>query len=192
MSRKPADYELPQGGTGGNYSKLENWDNKFRVLSTPIIWWIYFTETPDGKAKPVRVRTEKEVNKNEIKPNKWGEKRYNHFWTFVVWDYQKSAISILELSKNSILKDFDNYLNDPDYSNPLEYDIIITKKGEGLSTEYSFRAGKHSPISQEIKHAYMEMPVDLEKLFEGGNPYEVDSVTKGLQNTIDVPFNPGE
>lgn len=188
MSRKPENYELPQSGTSGNYAKLETWDNKFRVLSTPIIGRLYFTETAEGKAKPVRVRTPQEVKKDEIKPNKWGEKRYNHFWTFVVWDYRKSEVSILELNKNSILKDFDNYLNDPDYSNPLEYDIIITKKGEGLNTEYSFRAGKHSPISDEIKQAYMDMPVDLERLFEGGNPYEVDEVTKNLRNTVDEIF----
>jgi hypothetical protein len=46
----PEGYEVPK--SGGNYMKLKQGPNKFRILSAPIIGWEYWSED----RKPVRAR----------------------------------------------------------------------------------------------------------------------------------------
>lgn len=173
MTRLPPEYERPKWPQ--KYASLEQWDNRFRVLSEPITGWVYFNH----ENKPVRVRTQDEIILGDIGVGKYGKQDPAHFRTFVVWDYQNECINILELSKKSILDKFEWVLRDSDFSDPTEYDIIIEKDGEGRDTRYEFRTGKHTPVSSDIAELKKETYIDLEKLFEYlGDPYEVSSSKK--------------
>jgi hypothetical protein len=175
MSRLQEGYKLPEWR--GGYSKLDSWDNRFRVLSKPITGWVYFNHDK----KPVRVKEKSEVVVGDIWEGLYG-KQCNHFWAFVVYDSQKEDISILEITKKSVLKSFKNYLMDPDYLDPTEYDIIISKEWSGTDTKYGFRVGKHSAIPDEVKEAYEAMTINLEAVYGGGNPYEDTQEAPGQES----------
>jgi hypothetical protein len=90
-SWKPEGYVVPGGS---RYVKLQPGANTFRIMSTPIIGWVYFNH----EKKPVRTKTKEEIDENDIAEGIYG-KQVKHFWTFVVWDYQQKGLSILEMSQ---------------------------------------------------------------------------------------------
>lgn len=180
MTRLPEGYERPVSGQ--KYARLEKWDNRFRVLSNPIIGWVYFNH--DGK--PVRTKDPSTIDLSDVGEGKYWKQDPAHFWTFIVWDYRNECINILEITKKTVLASFEKTLLDPDFVDPKEYDIVINKDGEGTDTKYTFRAGRHSPIPTEIAEEYATRTIDLEALFEYlGDPYEFDGDKSA---TADKPF----
>ena len=168
MSRIPDNYERPTSES--RYAKLEAWENRYRVLSSPLIWYSYWNH----ENKKVRVETKGEINESDIWPNKFSPEKPQypkHFWAFVVYDYNNSGIRILELDKAAAIEAFDTQLQDPDYSNPTEYDIKITRTGEKLETNYVFSVGKHKPIDEAITKEYEEMGINLDALLDGKDPF---------------------
>lgn len=173
MTRLPQGYERPKGPQ--KYATIEEGDNRFRVLSEPITGRVYFNHDN----KPVRVRTMEEIVLSDIGDWKFGKQDPAHFWTFIVRDYQSENINILEITKKSILDRFEEVLGDPDFNDPTEYDIIVTKEGSGRDTRYAFRTGKHTAIASDVKDILANTNIDLEKLFDYlGDPYEVSSAKK--------------
>ena len=70
------DYKIP---TTSNYMRFSEGDNTFRVLSSAIIGWEYWNT--DNKP----VRNPKTWNKvpEDIKTEKDGSVRINHFWGLI-------------------------------------------------------------------------------------------------------------
>jgi len=169
MARHKEGYERPKNWS--KYAKIEHGENKFRVLSEPITWRVYFNHD----SKPVRVKSMDEVNLSDIWTGKFWKQDPAHFWTFVVRDYQSECVNILEVTKKSVLEKFEEYLDDDDFSDPSEYDITITKTGQAKETRYSFKVWKHTKISKEIAKEFKERTIVLWNLFEYlWDPYELD------------------
>jgi len=63
-----------------------------------------------------------------------------------------------------------------DYSDLLEWDFTVSKKGSGLTTEYTVRPVPRKKGSQEnIEAAWIEAKAegfDLTRLLSGGNPFK--------------------
>jgi hypothetical protein len=63
-----------------------------------------------------------------------------------------------------------------DYDNLLEWDFNLSKKGSGLTTEYTLRPVPRKKGSQEhIDAAWLEAKsngFDLGRLLTGGNPFK--------------------
>lgn len=165
MSEKsfiPNGYEPPVNG--GGFTKLEPGDNKFRVLSSPLMMWLIWA---DGK--PRRIKFDR-----ENKPAKGiGQKdSVKHAWGLVVWNYKTEAIEVLELDKQTVIADLYKYAADEDWGHPKHYDIVIAKSGSGMDTEYSFIAKPKKAPAQVIIDAFVENPIDLNQLLvENGNPF---------------------
>lgn len=156
----PENYEAPAGNA--NYMKLQKGENKIRILSRPIIGW------QDWKDKtPYRFRM-------KDKPEKpLGDKPIKHFWAFVVWNYAAQAIQILEITQATIQKSIQDLSKDDEWGAPFAYDIKITKKGEDLQTEYSVTPSPKKDLTDEIKKAGLDKPVNLEALFDNADPWIV-------------------
>jgi hypothetical protein len=63
-------------------------------------------------------------------------------------------------------------VDNPKWGVPQNYDIAITKTGEGMDTEYTVQG--EPPIaepSEEIKAAFAAKYVNLEALFVGADPF---------------------
>lgn len=154
---------LPQGySTASNgYMKLKEGDNKIRVLSSAIVGY---------------------ENWHDKKPHRWRingkppadiqfEDKNKLFWAFIVFNYEQGAVQILEITQAQIRKQLESLVNDKDWGNPKEYDISIKRSGTGMDTSYSVLPKSHSKLTKEIQEAVDGAEINLEALFDGGDPF---------------------
>jgi len=159
----PAGYEQPT--SGGGFTKLENGENKFRILSSPLLMWL---EWRDGK--PIRHA----FKQGEPKPQKGADQKdsVKHAWGLIVWNYKTQKIEVMELDKQDVISSILALSEKPAWGHPKNYDVVITKKGSGMDTEYMTTPEPPSEPSNAIIEAYTETPIDLNQLLiQGGNPF---------------------
>ena len=167
---------LPQGYTvpksSGGYMKLVDGDNKFRILSAPILGWEDWQDK-----KPIRFRFDQKPM-SSIDP----EKKVKHFWAMIVWNYADEEIQILEITQSSIKKALEARCSDEEWGAPYFYDIKIKRSGEALNTEYDVTPVPHKPLPAHIRKKFDEKPCNLEALFDGADPFAPGqaSYTKGI------------
>jgi hypothetical protein len=160
-------------------SKLdEGKPHRYRFLGSAITGYSTWVET-DGKSKPVRWREKPEgdeipgnlqINKQSGKPAE-----IKRFVAGFVWDYAKERISVLMIDQKTILQELHAAIVDPDFGDPQEYDVKITRKKENDFTKYSLKAAPPKAVGDQIERAYEELldkGADLEALFDNGNPFE--------------------
>lgn len=159
-----ADYTIPDTS---NYMKMKSEGaHKFRVLSSAIVGFEYFNR----ENNPVRSR----VPFDET-PGIKTDGKVNHFWAFVVWNYNSKRIQIFEVNQKTIQTQMKNYIQNADWGNPKGYDITINRKGMGKNdTEYTVMPSPHKPLDLDIAAKFQASKIDLEALFEGADPFTVD------------------
>jgi len=158
-----SDYKMPETS---NYMKFNEGDNSFRVLSSAVIGFEYFTKDN----KPVRMKVMPDVMPSDIKENG----AIKHFWAFVVYNYESKRIQILELTQKGIMKTMQSYIKNPKWGNPKEYDFIVTRTGSGMDTEYAITVNPKDTLDQSIVDRFTKMNIDLEALFANKDPFKVD------------------
>lgn len=157
----PAEYTAPTGGSH-NYFKFEKGENRFRILSKPIIGWLDWADK-----KPLRFKFDQKPAAS-IDP----KKPVKHFWAFVVWNYKTETLQILEITQSTIQGAIQSLTRDEDWGNPFLYDIKVIKTGEGMETAYAVNPVPHKPVSKEIQAELVHSNINLEALFVGGDPFE--------------------
>lgn len=158
------DYKMP---VTSNYLKLTEGDHTFRALSSAVVGWEYFNKDN----KPIRSRTVFEEMPSDLKK----DGRINHFWAFIVWNYDENRIQILELTQKTIMGPMQALIKNPKWGNPKGYDITITRKGTTMQdTDYAVVPNPHTPITDDIQKAFEKSKVNLEALFEGIDPFTID------------------
>jgi hypothetical protein len=161
MTFLPPNYKAPEK-TGGNYMKLQDGVNKFRVLSEAITGYEYWNTDNKSVRSPLYP-----ASISDIRP---GDK-VKHFWAFVVWNYAESAVQILEITQASIRDELIALQQNVDWGEPFGYDITITKTGQKMETKYSVQPSPHKPAPAEALAKYETMAIDLPKLYSGDNPF---------------------
>lgn len=163
----PENYEVPETGSG--YMKLKDGDNVFRVLSSAITGYEYWT----AENKPIRSK-EAFAETPNVKVGQDGKpQKQKHFWAFVVWNYANEAIEILQITQSSIQGSISNLVKDEDWGNPRAYDIKVNRAGTGIETEYSVNPKPKKELDVEILEAYAKKPINLDALYSGANPFEL-------------------
>ena len=179
----PEDYKSPSSSSQDNYMKLMDEENKFRILSSPIIGW----EDWKGK-KPVRY-------KNNAKPDKPFEesKPIKHFWAFIVWNYHEERIQILHVTQATIYKKIESLAKDADWGAPFFYDIKIFKSGKDKETKYDVSPCPHKDVHDFIVQEFKAKPIKLDALFEGSDPFApTNSPTPGVFSRDDASRKPAK
>jgi hypothetical protein len=131
--------EAPAGG-GKDYLTLKNGESaRIRVFGQPI----EFTESFQGGPPSVKFGTlciyrNKAEKTNELKAYKFG------------WTIQK-AIGAL--------------YRDADWGDPAEYDIEVTRTGEGMDTKYTVVPKPKQPLTADEKALIASCTLDMDKLF---------------------------
>jgi hypothetical protein len=176
----PTDYKRPEAPS--SYMKLEDGQNKLRIMSAPLLGFMYWNK----ENKPVRLRMDQqpEGRPSDIRD----DEKVKHFWALTIWNYKESRIQILELTQASILGPIEDLAANEDWGDPRNYDITITKKGQKLDTEYSVMPSAPKPAPDEAIAALGKTPVRLEALFEGEDPF----TPKDVISDEDSPFPPKE
>jgi len=157
MTFLPTGYKLPS--SGGGYTKFKQGENKFRILTSPIIGMLGWKDK-----KPLRIRQGEEFTV-EL------EKNPKHFWAMVVWNYGTNSVEILEITQVSIQGAIKACADDEAWGSPLEYDLKVTRTGEGMDTQYQVTPIPPKPLTKEIKEAFESKTIELEALYRGDDPF---------------------
>jgi hypothetical protein len=184
----PNDYKRPEPA-GGSYTKLADGANRLRIMSAPVFGHEYWTKDK----KPVRSRTPFEAVPEDAKLDD-GKFKPKFFWALVVWNYATGNLQVWEITQASIQGPIEDLAVNKDWGDPREYDLTINKKGEGLETEYTVQPAPHKEIPVEAHKAYRDQRVNLEALFEGGDPFTVAAGSQGADMSNDEKIagsNPG-
>jgi len=160
MAFLPDDYKVPETG---NYMKLVSGDNRFRILSKPIVGWLDWKDK-----KPLRFTMDARPE-SPVDP----KKPIKHFWAFVVWNYASERVQVLEVHQQGIQKAIKAMDDSPEWGDPVNYDIKVNKEGQGMETEYTVTPLPPKPLMPEIAELFGKMTVNLDKLFANGDPFSV-------------------
>lgn len=173
----PADYIEPDASNG--YLKLQQGENRLRILSaTPLVGWEWW-EHEDGSVqagyddsqegdKPVRVPIEGPV------PMK-ADRTAKRFWAVTVWNYQLKQVQIWHITQKTIRDQLLSLSRKKSWGNPVEYDIIVDRSGDKLETEYTVSPEPKETLDLSIAEQAAKTPIDLTKLFEGGDPFAANA-----------------
>lgn len=166
----PADYKEP---VTGNYMKLEEGDNSFRVLGSSIQGWEYW-KTIDKKKKPIRVTKETKIPMDELEEldEDGNLKMPSFFWAFPVWNYAAQRVQILEITQKTIRQPMGVFVRNPKWGDPKGYDFIITKVKENGRTSYAVATNPPEKMDPEIKKAADATKIDLEAMYRGEDPFK--------------------
>jgi len=166
----PEDYDIPAGAS--NYMKFEEGTNTFRVLSSAITGWEYWTEDKEGK-KPNRVKKFEELP-DEVKSATDNKDKARHFWAFVVYNQVTKTIQILEISQKTVMRDIKGLINNPKWGDPKGYDITVNKiktGSESRDVEYSTMPEPKEELDKEVVEQYKEKNINLSALYKGEDPF---------------------
>lgn len=168
--------------SAGKYMKFKIGSNKFRILTSPIVGWEWWENDPEdkGKRRPVRVRLDEKIDISKLED----PDSVKRFWAMAVYNYDDESVQILEITQKGIQNTLKGLARSKDWGTPLGYDVVVAREGEGLETKYEVIPSPPKELSEEVKKAFKEMPINLEALFENDDPFS--STDKGEE------FNPTE
>ena len=161
----PSEYEVPASNSG--YMKFEQGENRFRIMSSPILGWEYWTDD-NGKRKPNRRKMTDPRPDSITDPTE-----YVHFWAMIVWNYKVERIQILEIKQSSIQRTLRALAKDADWGSPVQsYDLVVTRTGEKLDSKYQVLPKPAKKLDPGIVQLYEDMEIDLDQLYVGGDPFK--------------------
>ena len=174
--------ENPYASKGG-YTKLKEGKTQVRMFDF-VEGWEYWIDK-DGNivprsakagegGKPIRIKlNELEDQKPETR------KEAKYFRAYKVWNYDAEAVQVLQLTQRSIIEPLITLSYDEDWGKVEkgEYDIVISRTGEGLETEYQVTPKPKKDFDWSGKE---NTTVNLEALFAGENPFTTEGTDQGL------------
>jgi len=175
----PEAYQVPDKTR--QFMKLTPGDNLIRVLSSPLLGYVVFTEDkkPMRKAIDEGSFTIEELEEIKAKRNEEGEyEGAKHFWVMLVWDYAKKAPKILEVTQVSVLKPLYALVTDEDWGDLRDFDVNINRVGTGKNdTEFAVTPKPHKPLKPEVQAVITELEekklLDLNAIWKGEYPFEI-------------------
>ena len=163
MANFDMNWDDISGGSNDNnsldYLKLQNGENRMRIVSAPSQLEIHWEEALDGSKKKIICLGPK------CPICKKGGKLQTKYQMKVI-DRADNTVKVLECGKQ-IVKAIKGYAVDPDYGDPTTYDIKIKKEGTGRDTRYTVVAVPNkTPLTEEEKEMVEGSPtiVDLNKI----------------------------
>ena len=87
-----------------------------------------------------------------------------------VWNYETESVQVWEITQKSIMDALATITNDPDFGHPNNFDLKITRTGEGLDTQYGV-IPISSPLDPNLEPLLANPGVNLEALFKGEDPF---------------------
>jgi hypothetical protein len=186
---KQASASISSSASGGGYmqvSKLPDGGSiRFCLLSDQPLEGYETWGQCDGQSKPFRFDhqpTPEDVTAElgDFEPREGrggpGTVDIKFFVAMPVYVFDAGKVQVLQLTQKSIIKELDTVSQMEDYENLLAWDFILSKKGSGLTTEYTLRPAPRKRGSQEhIDAAWVEAKAegfDISRLLTGGNPFK--------------------
>lgn len=165
----PKGYE-PPAQSGGRYLKItKNSEARVRIVSpSPILGWEYWTDDN----KPRRLRERPATIPSDVRTSDDGSpEKLRHFWAMAVLDYADSTVKIWEVTQATIQRTIADLAGDEDWGHPSGYDLKIKRDDAIGRTTYAVAPVPHKPLSADAKRIVTETAVNLDALFDGGDPF---------------------
>lgn len=180
----PPNVDIPR--STGQFAKLVDGKNRFRVLSDAVIGWEGWKDKKPFRHEGAVCR----IKPEQVDLNQNGLPNINYFWAMVVYNVLDKKIQILELTQKTIMQVLKTFEDSPDWGDLKGYDIEISRVKNGDKTTYTTIAFPPKPISQEVQALYDKTEIDLKKLFSGEYPIseEIGSGEPEGITEADVPF----
>ena len=194
------DYEEPIEYS--NYMKMEEGENKFRILSEGIVgteyWEIYEDENGKEKKRPLRILEGRKIDMSEITLD-W-ESTPKIFEAYFVYNYKAQKIQILNVTQKSITRGIRKFTKDESWGSPINYDLVITKtvgSNPRYDTSYSVIAKPPFVLDSYIRQQWEQSGFSknyLYLLFAGLDPFTVreEMKEKGNTNSALITLKPSE
>ena len=158
-------YDVPSTGES-SFMKFVKGENRFRILGTPVMGYQYWQDD----RTPVRIKTAGEAPAGE-KPK--------HFWQIPVWDGH--SIKVLDVTQSTVQKQLTELDRNSEWGNLTDYDVIVTRSGDGMDTTYTTTPCPKAPITEEVKGAL----ADFKKTYEPNKVFESTPTAEGEE---ELPF----
>ena len=184
MDFLPEGYEVPK--SAGNYMKFEEGENRFRILGKAIIGYLYWVTEKDGKRSPRRVHMNDTIPIGELE----GDDKPKHFWAMPVYNFDVDKIQILEITQKGLHTSIKALVDNKKWGNPENYNLAVTRVGKDFNTKYSVQPEPQDKAEEEllkdVRKQYKEMNIDLDALYEGGDPFanSEDVLTEEFNNIV--------
>ena len=164
MNFLPDNYIEPKS-SNTNYFKMQDGENRIRILSKPIVGWEDWT----SDRKVFRFKMEDQPEKPLVDGNP-----IKIFWAMIVWNVKLGKIQIFQPTQKTIHGRIKELCNDEEWGVPINYDIKISKSGTDKLTKYIVNPCSKTPVSQDILKTFKETPIQLEALFINADPFKLD------------------
>ena len=123
----------------------------------------------------LRVKTAEEVPE-EVRNATDNQAKAKHFWAFTVFNYKTKSVQVLELKQQTIMRAIESFVKNPKWGDPRKYDLIIEKVKKGSrdwDVEYNVVPEPPTPLDPGIAELAKSVPVHLEALYKGEDPFAV-------------------
>lgn len=148
------------------FKPIKNETTKIRIVSSePEGGYIRWTAEGRPKRWHMTADAPKDVTWQD-------DSKHKKFIAVVVWNYTLNCLQVWEITQRSIYDTLESLTSDEDFGHPNQYDLKITRRGEGLETTYQVQA-VHGEFPLDGQQAMSEQKIDLTKLFIGEDPFEV-------------------
>jgi hypothetical protein len=149
-----------------NPSKLEG-EKRLRCIGEGITGFSAWTVDK----KPIRWEAKPVQLPSNLAPDLSGKVALKRFIASIVYDYEAGDFKILEITQQTLMTQLFKFIKDDEYGDPKDYDIKISKKGQGKDTEYSLLASPPRPVSKDIATSFEGVVCNLRALFDGEDPW---------------------
>lgn len=161
----PADYKVPSGG-GGGYMKLQQGDNKFRILSSLVMGYEAWTTNKKCIRKKDKLSKTWADYSSLLQKRDGVQVEPKHFWAFFVWNRTDKAIQLLTITQTTIMKALESLALDEDWGDPSKYDIKINRSGEGMETAYTINPSPQRDLDDDVAELFLAYDKKLDDIFD--------------------------
>lgn len=165
-------YNVPASTSKTGYFKpSQEGKYRLRILSDqPVVGFEWWTGE-EGDRTPHRVRTLEEVPVEFLNTGNW-RKEAKHFKVLLIWNYKDELVQIWSITQGSIQRKLQELASTGEWGNPNGYDITLTRDDSGDFVKYDILPSPKSELDPKIKEAVKSQDIDLDKLFEGSDPFD--------------------
>ena len=161
MSWLPDNIHEPKAGS--YFKPLKGKQNRVRIIcDKPLVGYVQWT----SDKKPVRWKL------GDARPEAdYGEgTKPRVFIAVAVWNYEERTTQVWEITQRTLQESLDALTRDSDFGHPANYDLKITRKGEGMDTTYSM-VPMPGEQNEDVVNAIAELRVNLDALLSGEDPF---------------------
>ena len=184
----PVGYKEP---ATSNYMKLAPGENTFRILSRPIMGYEWWKDEKDSEGKdirrPHRVKEDTDILIEKVD----SPEQIKHFWAMVVYNVNDNKIQILEITQKTIKRGIEALARNTKWGSPINYNIVITRSGEGRDSEYQVNPEPKEELDKKIIEQCEKMDIDIEKLYTGEDPFgkKVEDEGVDIDDAVDAAID---